>query len=134
VRRAASAPRDPRVLHLRWERSGAWHGADSGTPDRHTSCGACTGSVGGVRRAASRLLSATTGDPRVLRCRLEMTVEQLAVADTNEAFYRAISSGDFAAMEELWFPAEWAECVHPGWTSLRGWEAVRDSWKMLFDS
>ena len=63
-----------------------------------------------------------------------MTPEQLAVADANESFYRAVSAGDLAAMEDLWFPAEWAECVHPGWTSLRGWEAVRDSWKMLFDS
>jgi uncharacterized protein (TIGR02246 family) len=62
-----------------------------------------------------------------------MTPEQLAVADANENFYRAVSAGDLAAMDDLWFPAEWTECVHPGWTSLRGWDAVRDSWRMLFE-
>jgi uncharacterized protein (TIGR02246 family) len=62
-----------------------------------------------------------------------MTPEQLAVADANENFYRAVSAGDLAAMDDLWFPAEWTECVHAGWTSLRGWDAVRDSWRMLFE-
>jgi ketosteroid isomerase-like protein len=62
-----------------------------------------------------------------------MTPEQLAVAEANENFYKAVSAGDLAALEDLWFPAEWTECVHPGWTSLRGWEAVRDSWRLLFE-
>jgi ketosteroid isomerase-like protein len=61
-----------------------------------------------------------------------MTPEQLAVAAANEDFYAAVSAGDLGAIDELWFPAEWTECVHPGWTSLRGWEAVRESWQLLF--
>jgi uncharacterized protein (TIGR02246 family) len=61
-----------------------------------------------------------------------MTPEQLAVAEANEAFYRALSHADLDAMTDLWFPAEWAECVHPGSVSLRGWDAVRDSWRQIF--
>jgi uncharacterized protein (TIGR02246 family) len=63
-----------------------------------------------------------------------MTPEQLAVAEANEAFYKALSQADLDAMTELWFPAEWAECVHPGSVSLRGWDAVRDSWRQIFDN
>jgi uncharacterized protein (TIGR02246 family) len=63
-----------------------------------------------------------------------MTPEQLAVAAANDNFYEAVSASDLAAMEDLWFPADWTECVHPGWTSLRGWEAVRESWQLLFRS
>ena len=62
-----------------------------------------------------------------------MTPEQLAVVEANESFYKAVSAGDLTAMDELWFPAEWTECVHPGWTSLRGWDAVRDSWRLIFE-
>jgi uncharacterized protein (TIGR02246 family) len=62
-----------------------------------------------------------------------MTPEQQAVAEANEAFYAALSGRDLRAMSDLWFPADWAECVHPGWTALRGWDAVRDSWRLIFD-
>ncbi len=60
-----------------------------------------------------------------------MTREQLAVAEANEAFYRALSNGDIAGMDDLWFPADWVECVHPGATGLRGWEVVRESWRQI---
>jgi len=62
-----------------------------------------------------------------------LTPEQHAVADANDAFYAALSDGDVKAMDEIWFPADWAECVHPGWTALRGWPAVRDSWRLIFE-
>ena len=62
-----------------------------------------------------------------------MTPEQLAVADTNEAFYRAISQRDLPAIAELWFPAEWAECTHPGAMAVRGWDAIYDSWQKIFE-
>jgi len=63
-----------------------------------------------------------------------LTPEQQAVADANDAFYMALTNSDLDAMEEVWFPADWTECVHPGWTALRGWEAVRESWRLIFES
>jgi uncharacterized protein (TIGR02246 family) len=63
-----------------------------------------------------------------------MTHDQVAVAEANEAFYAAITSADLAAMSAVWFPADWAECVHPGWASLRGWEVIREAWRAIFDS
>lgn len=63
-----------------------------------------------------------------------MTPDQRAVMESNAAFYAALSAGDLAAMEDVWFPADWAECVHPGWNVVRGWDAVRDSWRLIFES
>jgi uncharacterized protein (TIGR02246 family) len=63
-----------------------------------------------------------------------MTQDQVAVAEANDAFYAALSSADLAAMSEVWFPADWAECVHPGWAALRGWETIRDAWRTIFEN
>lgn len=62
-----------------------------------------------------------------------MTPDQQAVAEANAAFYAALSASDLDAMDEVWFPADWAECVHPGWTALRGWDAVREGWRLIFE-
>ena len=61
-----------------------------------------------------------------------MTLDQQAVAEANAAFYAALTNGDLDAMGDVWFPADWTECVHPGWTALRGWDAVRESWRLIF--
>jgi ketosteroid isomerase-like protein len=63
---------------------------------------------------------------------MALTAELQAVAERNEAFYVALTQRDLSAMEQLWFPADWVECVHPGMSSIRGWDAVRESWAMLF--
>ena len=63
-----------------------------------------------------------------------MTEDHAAVAEANDAFYAALSAADITAMSDVWFPADWAECVHPGWTSLRGWEAIREGWRTIFDN
>jgi len=63
-----------------------------------------------------------------------MTPEQQAVAAANQGFYDALNARDLAAMERIWFPADWAECIHPGGIALRGWPAVRDSWAIAFMS
>jgi ketosteroid isomerase-like protein len=65
---------------------------------------------------------------------MTLTGEQQAVADANDAFYEALTRRDLPTMERLWFPADWVECVHPGMASIRGWEAVRESWAMLFSA
>ena len=62
-----------------------------------------------------------------------MTPEQQGVADATHTFYRALSDRDLSAMAEIWFPADWAECVHPGGTALRGWDAIRESWRGVFE-
>ena len=60
------------------------------------------------------------------------TDDQQRVTEANVAFYDALTNRDLAAMERLWFPADWVECVHPGMPPLRGWEAVHESWAVLF--
>lgn len=61
-----------------------------------------------------------------------MTSEQQSVAAVNEAFYDALTRRDLPSMERLWFPADWAECIHPGGVALRGWDEVRHSFGLLF--
>jgi len=61
-----------------------------------------------------------------------MTAEQQGVADANDIFYRALTERDLSAMADVWFPAEWAECVHPGAAALLGWDAIRESWRGIF--
>ncbi len=52
----------------------------------------------------------------------------------NEKFYRALENGKLDLMEEVWLKDPRAKCVHPGWPMLWGWEAIRQSWKNIFDS
>ena len=61
-----------------------------------------------------------------------MTAEQQGVADANDIFYRALTERDLSAMADVWFPAEWAECVHPAAAALLGWDAIRESWRGIF--
>ena len=35
-------------------------------------------------------------------------------------------------MAAVWVQAERAKCVHPGWSLLSGWEAIRQSWEAIF--
>jgi uncharacterized protein (TIGR02246 family) len=63
-----------------------------------------------------------------------MTPEQQSVSEANDGFYRALSERDLAAMTAIWFPADWAECVHPGGPALVGWDAIRDSWRQVLGS
>jgi len=60
----------------------------------------------------------------------EETIEQVKRA--NERFYRAFESLDIARMAAVWVQAERAKCVHPGWSLLSGWEAIRQSWETIF--
>jgi ketosteroid isomerase-like protein len=55
-----------------------------------------------------------------------------ALTHVNDQFYRALSLADFNAMQRLWLESEAAVCVHPGWTPLYGWDAIRESWRSIF--
>lgn len=54
------------------------------------------------------------------------------VEEANARFYRAFESLDLAEMEAVWAKGEHVKCIHPGWTLLEGWEAVRASWEAIF--
>lgn len=57
-----------------------------------------------------------------------------AVEGANARFYRAFEALDLAAMDAVWAHGEHVRCVHPGWPLLCGWEAVRESWRRIFDT
>jgi SnoaL-like domain len=63
-----------------------------------------------------------------------MPTEEELVAQANEAFYRAFESLDIKEMEKIWAKAVHIECGHPGWRVLRGWNAVMESWKRIFEN
>ncbi len=52
----------------------------------------------------------------------------------NQAFYRAFTNRDVAAMEALWAETLPISCIHPGWTALFGREAVLTSWRDVLNS
>ena len=58
-------------------------------------------------------------------------IEQVLAA--NDAFYAAHEARDLDAMRQVWDHGERAVCVHPGWPILRGWSAIEESWRRIFD-
>lgn len=56
------------------------------------------------------------------------------VAKANEGFYRAFETLDVKAMENVWAKASYIQCGHPGWQILRGWDAVIESWRRIFEN
>ena len=62
-----------------------------------------------------------------------MSADQ-AVLEANNRFYQSLSDQDLDAMEAVWLPTEWVQCVHPGWTILHGWKAIRESWAGIFQN
>ena len=63
-----------------------------------------------------------------------LTGDVRAVAEANERFYRAFQALDIAAMDEAWAHGNDVKCVHPGWPLLTGWDAVRESWRAIFEN
>jgi ketosteroid isomerase-like protein len=57
-------------------------------------------------------------------------VEQ-AVLASNAAFYAAFEAGDLAGIEAVWERTERAVCTHPGWGTLRGWDAILSSFTAI---
>lgn len=55
-----------------------------------------------------------------------------AVLAANQAFYRAFSALDLAAMEAVWAQDDASSCLHPGWPLCAGWSEVRASWATIF--
>ena len=57
--------------------------------------------------------------------------DEEAVLAANEAFYRAFTARDLAAMDALWATETTVACIHPGWDALVGREAVMESWAAI---
>ena len=56
------------------------------------------------------------------------------VAEANAHFYRAFETLDPSEMDGVWSHGDHVKCVHPGWPLLIGWDAVRQSWKTIFEN
>jgi ketosteroid isomerase-like protein len=63
-----------------------------------------------------------------------MEQEERAVAEANESFYRAFESLDINEMQNIWSRESAVQCGHPGWRILRGWDAVMESWRRIFEN
>ena len=63
-----------------------------------------------------------------------MADEIQAVAQANQAFYRAFETLKIDAMEQVWVKDADIQCGHPGWRILRGWGPVMESWKRIFEN
>ncbi|TDD78976.1 DUF4440 domain-containing protein [Actinomadura darangshiensis] len=65
---------------------------------------------------------------------MSRAVNRADVDEVHAEFYAAFEAGDFDRMSAVWADGRYAEgvsCVHPGWTMLRGREAVLRSWALI---
>ncbi len=54
------------------------------------------------------------------------------VRSANAAFYRAQEARDLDDLARVWSRHDDVKCVHPGWRLLRGWPAIKASFKRRF--
>jgi ketosteroid isomerase-like protein len=60
--------------------------------------------------------------------------DEEAVRAANQGFYRAFESLELVRMDAVWAHDGLVACVHPGWPLSSGWEAVRRSWRTIFEN
>jgi ketosteroid isomerase-like protein len=60
--------------------------------------------------------------------------QEAAILRANERFYDAFEQLDIEAMAAVWLHSEHARCIHPGWRTLRGWSAIKESWVAIFSN
>lgn len=63
----------------------------------------------------------------------DIDADRAAVAAANQAFYDAFEAGSKEALFEIWEHSDRAQCTHPGWPILRGWDDVGASWAAIID-
>jgi ketosteroid isomerase-like protein len=63
-----------------------------------------------------------------------MSEDKELIVQANEGFYRAFESLDTGQMEKVWARDDSIQCGHPGWQILRGWKAVMESWRRIFEN
>lgn len=54
--------------------------------------------------------------------------------EAEAAFYEAFEQGDADAMMAVWSSVEDVVCIHPQGSPVAGYEAVRESWREIFNS
>ncbi|MCH8028370.1 MAG: nuclear transport factor 2 family protein [Candidatus Dadabacteria bacterium] len=62
-----------------------------------------------------------------------MPTDTEVVLEANDKFYQALGTRDLDLMETVWVCDSRSKCVHPGWTMLNGWDAIKQSWENTFD-
>ena len=55
------------------------------------------------------------------------------ILKANKLFYQALGNRDLELMKTVWVNDERSGCVHPGWTVLRSYNAIIQSWENVFD-
>jgi ketosteroid isomerase-like protein len=60
--------------------------------------------------------------------------QEAAILHANRRFYDAFEQLDIEMMSAVWLHSDRARCVHPGWRTLRGWPAVKQSWVAIFSN
>src|SRR2546428_10460917 len=63
-----------------------------------------------------------------------MREDEKEVAKENESFYLAFESQDIKEIEKVWAKETHIQCGHPDWQILRGWNAVMESWRRIFEN
>lgn len=54
------------------------------------------------------------------------------VLQANQRFYQAHENRDLEMLSSVWEHSSRAICIHPGWPTLKGWPAIRESWARIF--
>lgn len=60
--------------------------------------------------------------------------QEATVLRANQRFYTAFEQLDIEAMSAVWLHTDRARCIHPGWRTLRGWPAIKESWIAIFSN
>jgi ketosteroid isomerase-like protein len=63
-----------------------------------------------------------------------MNSEEEQILEVNKNFYSALQNLKLEEMEAVWLQENWVRCVHPGWSLIEGWEAVRESFAQIFEN
>eukprot|EP00897_Mesotaenium_endlicherianum_P002197 jgi/Mesen1/2004/ME000147S01101 len=58
--------------------------------------------------------------------------ETKAVQEVNQSFYTYFGANSFRHMRQLWLRQNYVSCMHPGSTAKFGYDAVMESWRLIF--
>jgi len=72
--------------------------------------------------------------PTTMTPATRLAIEHGRVRETNRRFYQIMENLSLEEMAEVWLTTPNCRCVHPGGPLLVGWEAVREGWRLLFES
>lgn len=72
--------------------------------------------------------------PSTMTPATRLAIEQGRVREANRRFYQIVENLNLDEMAEVWLTTPNCRCVHPGGPLLVGWDAVREGWRLLFES